>query len=326
MDININKESDIPIYKQIIAQVLYYIQKNELKNGDKLPGERKLSEKLKTSRGTITKAYNELANMEVVTLIKGKGCFVLDEKGFLGLGRKDKAVLMINNNINNLVELGFSLSEIRIFSEIVLMEREQKYSAIRIGIIDCNREALHAVHCQIGTIKEISIRKHLLSEIQLLPIKAEIVEHDLIVTTHTHYEEVLAVLPEVEDKLIRVAMTPSKKTLVEIERISENRRIGILYNSDRFLRIIKKALLDASMEIKDGIALKISNDNREQIAAFIKNKEVIILPPLTFFDTGFRRFLMMRLTGKHMIEFNYLIERGNLLYLEEKIRSLMIRK
>lgn len=326
MEFQILKDSDAPIYRQIVSQILYFVQKGELASGDKLPSERVLSKELDVSRGTITKAYSELANMEVVTLIKGKGCFVSREKEFLSLGRKDKAVLMIKNNINALQDLGFSLSEIRIFSEIVLMEKEKHYDMIKIGIIDCNREALHAIHCQIGTIKELSISKYMLEEIESLPIQSDIMEKDIIITTYRHYEDVLRSVPAAEDKLIRVAMSPSKKTLIELGRLTKQQRLGILYDSDNFLGVIERELKIADVGIDESIAMKIDQTNKDDVAQFIKNKEVLILPPLTFFETSYRRFLMLWLGNKPYIEFNYLIERGNFLYLEEKIRHFMVSR
>jgi len=326
MNIEIAKSGVTPIYKQIIAQILYLIQKGELKNGDKLTSERLLSVELQISRGTITKAYSELANMEIVTLIKGKGCFVSDEKTFLSLNRKEKAVLMIKNTINNLVELGFSISEIRIFSEIVLMEKEKNYSTIRIGIIDCNREALHAIQRQIGTIKGISISKYLLEDIYSLPLQSEIIGCDLLITTYRHYEDVLTAVKGIEEQLIRVEMSPSSKTLIEVARIGLNKNIGILYDSETFLGIMNRELKLVDIEAETLESLKIEDLDQVNISAFLKNKEILIIPPLTFFESSFRKWLMLHLENKQIIEFNYLIERGNLLYIEEKIRSLMINK
>ncbi len=326
MNIKIHKNSDIPVYKQIVNQVITLIEDNAYNNGDKLPSERFLSAELGVSRGTITKAYNELANLELVTLVKGKGCFVSDEKSFLSLGRKEKAVMMITNTINNLHELGFSLSEIRIFSEIVMMEKEKNYSSIKIGIIDCNREALHAIQRQIGKLKDVTISKYLISELQSTMLQSEIDEFDLVITTYKHYKEIIEALPSIEEKLIRVSMSPSKKTMIEIARVAQNKNIGILYDSENYLGVIRNELILVDIELKEGMTFMIDRLDKKEIASFVKNKEIIIVPPLTFFDVGFRRWLMLHLENKQVIEFDYLIERGNLLYLEETIRGLMIRK
>lgn len=325
MNIQIDKNNNIPVYKQIVNQLIEAMESSAYKNGDKLPSERILSGELEVSRGTITKAYNELANLELVTLVKGKGCFVSDEKTFLSLGRKEKAVHMIKNTIENLQELGFSMSEIRIFSEIVMMEKEKNYSAIRIGIIDCNREALHAVQRQIGKLKDITISKYLLTEITSTPLQDEIRGFDMLITTYKHYEEILEVLPTIEEKLIRVAMSPSKKTMIEIARVAQNKNIGILYDSKNYLGVIRNELKLVDIQLEDSMHLMIEDLNKKEISSFVKNKEIIIVPPLTFFDVAFQRWLMLHLENKQVIEFDYLIERGNLLFLEETIRRLMIK-
>lgn len=325
MDINIDKNMGIPVYKQIVNQMVEAIGSSEFKNGDKLPSERMLSVELQVSRGTITKAYYELANLDLVTLIKGKGCFVSDEKTFLSLGRKEKAVHMITNTISNLQELGFSMSEIRIFSEIVMMEKEKNYSSIKIGIIDCNREALHAIQRQIGKLKDVTISKYLLTEITSAPLQDEILDFDIVITTYKHYEAILDVLPSIADYLIRVAMTPSKKTMIEIARVAHNKNIGILYDSLNYLGVIRNELKLVDIQLEEDMHLMIDKLNKKEIDSFLKNKEIVIIPPLTFFEVSFQRWLMLHLDNKQVIEFDYLIERGNLLYLEETIRSLMIK-
>lgn len=65
-------------YKQIIEQIIALIASGELKNGDKLPGERALSEMFSASRSSIREAFRTLEIMGVLEVRHGGGTYVQD--------------------------------------------------------------------------------------------------------------------------------------------------------------------------------------------------------------------------------------------------------
>ncbi len=65
-------------YKQIIEQIIMMISGGELKNGDKLPGERVLSEMLGASRSSIREAFRTLEIIGVLEVRHGGGTYVQD--------------------------------------------------------------------------------------------------------------------------------------------------------------------------------------------------------------------------------------------------------
>jgi DNA-binding transcriptional regulator YhcF (GntR family) len=74
-DISIDRESEIPVYRQIIEQVTSLVTSGGLKPGDKLPPERELAIQLGIARGTITKAYEELVRSGVIEVTQGRGSY-----------------------------------------------------------------------------------------------------------------------------------------------------------------------------------------------------------------------------------------------------------
>jgi 2-aminoadipate transaminase len=66
MDINISRESNIPVYLQIKNQIREKILQGELVNGFKLPPERKLAEQIHVHRNTVIKAYTELIRENLI--------------------------------------------------------------------------------------------------------------------------------------------------------------------------------------------------------------------------------------------------------------------
>ncbi len=65
-------------YKQIIEQIISLIVKGELKNGDKLPSERQLSEMLQSSRASIREAFRTLEILGILEVRHGGGTYVTD--------------------------------------------------------------------------------------------------------------------------------------------------------------------------------------------------------------------------------------------------------
>src|SRR5262245_55942280 len=60
MDIQLDRDTTIPLYRQIVAQVIAQIENGRLPVGTLLPPERKLAERLGVNRTTVVTAYREL--------------------------------------------------------------------------------------------------------------------------------------------------------------------------------------------------------------------------------------------------------------------------
>lgn len=66
----------LPLYKQIVTDIIDSIKKGELRPGDRVFSERELSEKYNVSQITSKNALIELSDKGYITRIKGKGSFV----------------------------------------------------------------------------------------------------------------------------------------------------------------------------------------------------------------------------------------------------------
>jgi GntR family transcriptional regulator len=74
--IQIDPSSGIPVYRQIMDQVKYYVASGALSVGAALPSIRELSKTLSVNPSTVVKAYNELGHEGVIEMLHGKGVFV----------------------------------------------------------------------------------------------------------------------------------------------------------------------------------------------------------------------------------------------------------
>ena len=76
MNIIINTQGMVPIYEQIVDHIKKSIYNEELKEKDKLPSVRSLSNTLRISALTVKKAYDALEQEGLIITVHGKGSYI----------------------------------------------------------------------------------------------------------------------------------------------------------------------------------------------------------------------------------------------------------
>lgn len=91
MRFQVNPGDELPIYRQIMRQVIDAVAGAQLRPGDKLPSHRELSQDLVIAPLTVKKAYDELERDGYIQTIRGQGTFVGDQAhGLTAAGRLDR--------------------------------------------------------------------------------------------------------------------------------------------------------------------------------------------------------------------------------------------
>jgi GntR family transcriptional regulator len=76
--VSLDHHSGVPIYRQIITQILYAIARGGLQPGTQLPTVRQLAVELSVNPNTIVKAYKELEIRGNLETQQGTGTFIRD--------------------------------------------------------------------------------------------------------------------------------------------------------------------------------------------------------------------------------------------------------
>jgi GntR family transcriptional regulator len=76
MQLLINPASELPIYRQIMHEIIQAIAGGRLKPGDKLPSHRDLAEELIIAPLTVKKAYDMLDVLGYLETQRGRGTFI----------------------------------------------------------------------------------------------------------------------------------------------------------------------------------------------------------------------------------------------------------
>ena len=80
MTLKIDQRSGVPVYRQIIDQVLGGVAAGSLRPGDQLPTVRQLAVDLAINPNTVVRAYRELEIREVLATQQGTGTFLTNKK------------------------------------------------------------------------------------------------------------------------------------------------------------------------------------------------------------------------------------------------------
>ena len=106
--INIDYQSGMPIYEQIVEQIERYIAFGVLKAKEQLPSIREMASTLGINPNTVKKAYEELEKRGSIVILSTKGTFITEKINTV-VGRKvDEKIAQIKENMKELEKLGIS--------------------------------------------------------------------------------------------------------------------------------------------------------------------------------------------------------------------------
>jgi GntR family transcriptional regulator len=140
LHIQIDTLSGLPVYRQIMDQIKYYIASGSLVTGDQLPSIRELAQALTVNPTTVVKAYTELVHEAVIELRHGKGAFVASGYNPLSVEQQDKAVRRIARQLAvETAQMGMSPERaLRIVEEelgAISSERAEAKAPVKLKVV-----------------------------------------------------------------------------------------------------------------------------------------------------------------------------------------------
>lgn len=147
----------------------------------------------------------------------------------------------------------------------------------------------------------------------------------MIATTFSHYDELINVVSEDIIPMERVILTVSNKTVSNIAKLTKQDKVAVLYRSDNFLELVN----DNLKRINNNTNKKEFNvdRDRDELVNEIHNYKVIIVPPEynRYTDNEFAK-LADACKGKTIIVFEYMLDKGSLIHLEEQAQRFWVNK
>ncbi len=112
LDINLDYQSRIPIYEQIVNNIEKYVAVGILREKSQIPSIRELANNLGINPNTVKKAYDILENKGVIMTISTKGTFISNNTKMVLENKIDKEINLIKDKIRELENMGISKKEI----------------------------------------------------------------------------------------------------------------------------------------------------------------------------------------------------------------------
>ncbi|MDV2581207.1 FadR/GntR family transcriptional regulator [Alkalibacillus haloalkaliphilus] len=105
-------QSKMKVYQEVLNQIRQFIEEQELKDGDRLPSERELSEQLNASRASIREALRAIELLGLIETRHGEGTFLRTYKPYHSVELLSTFVLREVKTKDELLEVKFLLEQV----------------------------------------------------------------------------------------------------------------------------------------------------------------------------------------------------------------------
>lgn len=106
--------SGVPVYRQLIDQVLVAMSSDMLRPGDQLPTVRQVAVDLSINPNTVSRAYKELEIRGILSTQQGTGTFITTQKVARDeVARQRRLTQMVSEVVARAGAEGYSVIEIR---------------------------------------------------------------------------------------------------------------------------------------------------------------------------------------------------------------------
>ena len=262
-ELDVERDSDVPISTQIYWQLAYQIDSGRLLPGSRLPPVRELGAALRVNPNTIRAVYRRLADGGYVTSRHGAGTHVADRPP----QRRGAEALagLVAEMLRRASQSGFTADEVAAATFAAATERKRPGPLVRVLFAECTTAdaGYDAERLNDAFAGSIEAEGALLDE---LPERLDRFHYDLVATTTFHADEAQAL---VHGRVPVVAMLvgPGYVELVhEIAGLPAGSRVGLICASERGTDNIAETLaLSGAEGIKVVSATIEADDNLELV-------------------------------------------------------------
>ena len=258
-DLDVERDSDVPISTQIFWQLAYQIDSGRLQPGERLAPVRELGAALRVNPNTIRAVYRRLADAGYVTSRHGAGTVVTDRPP--KRRRPDALGAIVSEMLRRAVQSGFTPDEVASATYAAATERKRPGGLVRVLFAECTSAdaGYDAERLNAEFAGRIEAEGTLLDEI---PERLERFHYDLVATTTFHADETQALVGG-RAPVVAMLVGPGYLELVhEIAALPEGSRVGLVCASARGAESIAETLQIAGTKGVEIVAATIGDDAR----------------------------------------------------------------
>ena len=271
-DLDVARDSDVPISTQIYWQLVYQIDSGRLLPGARLLPVRELGAALRVNPNTIRAVYRRLADAGYVMSRHGAGTAVADRPP---TRRRPEALAgIVSEMIRRAAQAGFTADEVASATFAAASERRRPGPVVRILFAECTSAdaGYDAERLNDEFSGQIEAEGTLLDEI---PERLDHFHYDLVATTTFHADEAQA-LARGRVPVVAMLVGPGYVELVhEVSALPAGSRVGVVCASERGAESIAETLQIAGTK---GIeVIRALMDDGEALEALDRTADLILL-------------------------------------------------
>ncbi|HKF86019.1 MAG TPA: GntR family transcriptional regulator [Candidatus Limnocylindrales bacterium] len=253
-ELDIERDSDVPISTQIYWQLAYQIESGRLQPGTRLPPVRELGAALRVNPNTVRAVYRRLADAGYVIGRHGAGTRVVDRPPVRR--GSDALAGIVAETLRRAAQLGFSPDEVAQATFTAAAQRKRPGRLVRVLFAECTTADAHidAERITEAFPDQIEAMGVLLEE---LPERLGRYHYDLVATTTFHADEAQAYVAG-RVPVVAMLVGPGYMELVhEVAALPPGSRVGLVCGSQRGVENIAEVLLLAGasgVEIVSAVA------------------------------------------------------------------------
>jgi len=271
-DLDVARDSDVPISTQIFWQLVYQIDSGRLLPGSRLSPVRELGAALRVNPNTIRAVYRRLADAGYVTSRHGAGTAVAERPP---KRRRPEALAgIVSEMIRRAAQAGFTADEVASATFAASSERRRPGPVVRVLFAECTSAdaGYDAERLNDEFTGMIEAEGTLLDEI---PERLEHFHYDLVATTTFHADEAQALVGG-QVPVVAMLVGPGYLELVhEIAGLPAGSKVGVVCASERGADNIAETLAIAGTKGVELIPALIADE--ETLAELDRTADLILM-------------------------------------------------
>lgn len=271
-DLDVARDSDVPISTQIYWQLAFQIDTGRLLPGSRLPPVRELGAALRVNPNTIRAVYRRLAEAGYVTSHHGGGTRVADRQP----KRRGSEALagIVAEMIRRAGAAGFSADEVASAAFAAATERKRPMATARVLFVECTAadaaydaericEAFgNAVECEWALLEDI-------------PDRLERYHFDVVATSTFHGDEAQA-LADGRAPVVAMLAAPGYLDLIhEVASLPAGSHVGVVCCTDRAVDNLIETLRGFGASEVTIVGATVESD--DDLAAVDREADMILL-------------------------------------------------
>lgn len=305
-NIQVSQHSDMPIYRQIVAQLTFMIETGGLSDGERLPSTRLLADNLHINRNTVAHAYAQLRDQGLVESRRRSDMVVIgSEQARSSSAARDRAREVLEAAASECIGLGLAPGEIQ--SLVMNFAVRAEGALLKVSFVECNADRSKYFASELEQHLGIAVKPLVLGDFE-----PESEHPDLVLTTFFHLAEVRARLRRPKTEVVAIVVAPHVQTLVQIARVPKNRTVGIWYSTE-----------DQAVSIRDSLAqsgitnIRVLEGTTDEE---IEGMDLVVIP-------SEMPQLREQLDGRvRVIEFGNVLDTASIRMVAEVVRDLQVSK